>query len=118
MANPNVFNGTTLYGNVAGLAVTTSYANTVQNPTSSGSLYKVKSLMVTNACTSTLSVTVQLNQAGTNTTLAANVGIPASATVVILAKDTELYLLENNSLQINASSASYITAVTSWDQIS
>jgi hypothetical protein len=118
MANPNVFNGTTLYGNVAGLAVGTSYANAVQNPASSGSLYKVKSLIVTNACNATLSVTLQLNQAGTNTNISANVGIPSAASVVLLAKDTEVYLLENNSLQINASAAGYITAVTSWDQIS
>jgi len=118
MANPNVFNGTTLYGNVAGLAVGTSYANVVQNPASSSSLYKVKSLTVTNACTALINITLQLNQAGTNTSIAANVGVPSQATMVFIAKDSEIYLLENNSLQINAGSAGYITAIASWDQIS
>ena len=118
MTNPNIFNGSTLYGNTSGLAVSTAYANVIQNPASSNSLYKVKSLMLTNSCTAVVQVTVQLNQAGANTTLSANIGVPSSATMVILAKDTELYLLENNSLQINAASNGFITAIASWDQIS
>lgn len=118
MANPNVFNGSSLYGNIAIAVATTSYANLVQNPSSSGSLYKIKSLTVTNSCTSPVAMSVQLNQAGTNNFIAANIAVPTSAVLVILAKDTELYLLENSSLQINASSASYITVTASWDQIS
>lgn len=118
MANPNIVNVTTIYGNTGVLSVNTAYANVVQNPSSSASLYKINSLVVTNACTAALAMTLQLNQAGTNTTLASNISIPTSASVVILGKDTQLYLLENNSLQINAAANGYITAVCSWEQIS
>ena len=118
MANPNIVAVSTIYGNTNGISVGTSYANVVQNPASSGTLYKVNNLILTNACTATVSITVQLNQAGTNTNISANVAIPSAATVVILGKDTALYLLENNSLQINASSAGYISATCSWEQIS
>jgi hypothetical protein len=118
MANPNIVNVSTIYGNTGVLAVNTSYANVVSNPASSNAIYKVNSLNLTNACTATLYVTVQLNQAGTNTNLIANVSIPTSAAVSILGKDTQIYLLENNSLQVNASSASYISAICSWEQIS
>jgi hypothetical protein len=118
MANPNIVNVTTIYGNTGVLAVGTSYSNVVSNPTSSGAIYKVNSLNITNACTATLTVTVQLNQAGTNTNLIANVAIPTGSAVSILGKDTQIYLLENNSIQANASSASYISAICSWEQIS
>ena len=118
MANPNIVNVSTIYGNTGVLAVGTSYANVVQNPASSSTLYKINSLVVTNACTSSLSVTVQLNQAGTNTNLVSSVSIPTGSAVSLIGKDTQIYLLENNSLQINAASASYITAVCSWEQIS
>lgn len=118
MANPNIVNVSTIYGNTGSLAVGTSYANVVQNPSSSNTLYKVNSLILTNACTATIYVSLQLNQAGTNTSITANVGAPPNASLVLLGKDTQIYLLENNSLQINASSASYVTAVCSWEQIS
>jgi dTDP-4-amino-4,6-dideoxygalactose transaminase len=118
MANPNIVNVTTIYGNTAVTSIGTTYSNAVANPTSSGSLYKVNTLIVTNSCTAALSVTLQLNNAGTNTTIASSISIPSTSAVALLGKDTQIYLLENNSLQINASSASYLTAICSWEQIS
>jgi len=118
MANPNIVNVTTIYGNTGVLVANTVMANVVQNPTSSGAIYKINNLIVTNACTAAIAVNLQLNQAGTNNYVAANVSIPSAAVVVLLAKDSGLYLLENSSLQINATSNGYITAVSSWEQIS
>ena len=118
MANPNIVNVTTIYGNTGILVANTVMANVVQNPASSGSIYKINNLIVTNACTSPIAVNLQLNQAGTNNYVAANVSIPSAAVVVLLAKDSGLYLLENTSLQVNATSNGYITAVSSWEQIS
>jgi hypothetical protein len=118
MANPNIVNVTTIYGNTGTLLATTTMANVVQNPASSGAIYKINNLIVTNACTAAVAVNLQINQAGSSSYVAANVSIPAAAVVVLLAKDSGLYLLENCSLQVNATSNSYITAVSSWEQIS
>lgn len=118
MANPNLKLVSAVYGNTGALAVSTAVANVVQNPSSSATLYKVNTVIVTNACTSALAVYLQLNQAGTNTNISANVSVPATSTLVLLGKDTALYLLENNSLQMNTSSNGYITAVCSWEQLS
>jgi hypothetical protein len=118
MANPNIVNVVNIYGNTAVSAIGGSYANVVQNPTSSSTLYKINTLMVTNACTSALSVTLQLNSAGTNTTIASSISVPSSSVLTLIGKDTPLYLLENTSLQINASAAGYLTSVCSWEQIS
>ena len=118
MANPNIVNVATIYGNTGTLAVTGTQTNVVANPASSSTLYKVNQLILSNSCTSPLGVTLQINQAGTNTTIAANVAVPASSMLVVLGKDTQTYLLENNSLQINATATGYITAIASWEQIS
>ena len=118
MANPNIGLISNIYGNTGVLAVTTSYANVVQNPASSSTIYKLNSLIVTNACTATISVTVAFNNAGSNTVFTSNVGVPTAASLIILGKDTPLYLLENQSVQLLASTTGYITAIASWEQLS
>jgi hypothetical protein len=118
MANPNIINVSTIYGNSGILTVGTTYSNVVQNPASSGVIYKLNSLILTNACTAPISATVQYNRGGSNTTYAANVGLPVSATLVVMGKDTPLYLLENQSIQISATLGSYVTAIASWEQLS
>jgi hypothetical protein len=118
MANPNIVAVTTIYGNTGVLAVTTAMANVVQNPSSSGTLYKINSLILGNACTAALSVTIQINQAGTNTSIMVGGSVPANASLVVLGKDTQIYLLENNSIQANTNANGYITAICSWEQIS
>lgn len=119
MANPNIVNTSTIYGNTGVITVGSSaYSNVVQNPASSNAVYKLNTLIVTNACTAAISVSVQYNNAGTNTVITANVGVPTAASLVILGKDTPLYLLENNSIQLIATVASFVTAAASWEQIS
>jgi hypothetical protein len=117
MANPNIINVSTIYGNTATLAVTTAQVNVVANPASSAAIYKVNQLIVTNACTTTLGVTLQINSGGSATTIGSNVAVPPSSMLVILGKDTQTYLLENTSLQMNTSAVGYITAICSWEQV-
>lgn len=118
MANPNIVNVTTIYGNTGTLAVTTSTANIVQNASSSGQIYKINMLSLANINTVSTSVTVELNVAGTNTALAKSVVVPANSTLTVIGKDTSLYLLENSSLQILGAANSTVQAICSWDQIS
>lgn len=120
MANPNIVNVSYIYGNTSTQAVSTINANIVQNPVSSGILYKINSLMVTNINTfaSAVSVNVQINQAGTNTAIASGMVVPANSSLVILGKDTPIYLLENNSIQLQAGSNNSLSAFISYEQIS
>lgn len=120
MANPNIVNVVNIYGNTSTLAVSTVTANIVQNPASSSTLYKINSLMVTNINTYSFAVgvTVQLNQAGSNTTIAQSMVVPANSSLVILGKDTPIYLLENNSIQMSAASNNSLNAFISYEQIS
>jgi len=120
MANPNIVNVVNIYGNTSVLAISTVTSNVVQNPVSSSTLYKINMLTVANINTfsSAVSVTAQLNQAGSNTTIAQNMVVPANSSLVILGKDTPIYLLENNSIQLTAGSNNSLTAIVSYEQIS
>lgn len=118
MANPNIVNVTTIYGNTAALVVGTALANIVANPASSGQIIKINNCIVTNANTSTITVTLEYNKAGTNTAIAKAVNVPSAASLVLLGKDTGIYLLENESIQLSASATNSITAVSSFEQIS
>lgn len=120
MANPNIVNVTTIYGNTATLAVSTTTTNVVSNPSSSGQVYKVNALTVANINTlsSAVNINVEYNNAGANTYLARNVVIPANSSLVILGKDTAMYLLENTSLQLTAGSNNSLSALVTYEQIS
>jgi hypothetical protein len=120
MANPNIVNVTTIYGNTAALAVSTVTANVVQNPSGSSSIYKLNALTISNinAAATTVSLTIELNQAGTNTAIAKNIAVPGNSSIVIIGKDSMIYLLENNSIQLTAGSNSSLSAIASYEQIS
>lgn len=118
MANPNIVNVSTIYGNTGTLAVSSVTTNVVANPSSSGSVYKINLLTVSNYATNNYSVTAELNIAGSNTYLVRSVLIPANSALSIVGKDTSLYLLENSSIQLTSAQNSAFQAICSWEQIS
>jgi len=118
MANPNIVNVTNIYGNTTYLAVGTASANIVQNPASSGQLFKVNNCIVTNANNSSVTVTLEYNKSGNIVAIAKSISVPSFATLVLLGKDTSIYLLENEAIQLSASASNSITAISSFEQIS
>lgn len=118
MANPNIVNVTTIYGNTAVLAVSSTTTNVVSNPTSSGNIYKINLLTVANYSTNSYAVTAELNVAGANTNIVKNIVIPANSSLAIIGKDTSMYLLENSSIQLSTTQNSAFHAICSWEQIS
>lgn len=118
MANPNIVNVTTIYGNTAAIAASTVTTNNVVNPAGSGSLYKINNVIASNINSVSASVTLEINNNGSNNYIARNMVVPALTTLVIVGKDTAIYLLENSSLQVTASANVCIHTVASWEQIS
>jgi hypothetical protein len=119
MANPNIVNVTAMYGKTAGLAVTTSTGSVLFNSSGSGKVFKVNSLTVANVNTgaATVNVDVYKNQT-TAYRLAFTVTVPANATLVIISRETPIYLEENDSIRLTASINSYLEAVVSYEDIS
>lgn len=118
MANPNIVNVSTIYGNTGTLAVSSTTTNVVANPTSSGSIYKINLLSVSNYATNNYAFTAELNVAGANTYIVRNIVIPANSSVAVIGKDTSMYLLENSCIQLSTSQNSAFQAICSWEQIS
>lgn len=120
MANPNIAGLTTVTGKVAGAAVTTSASALVTNSASSGKILKLNSLHISNihaSNTANITVDVYKNQT-TAYRLAYLVTVPVGATLVVLSKETTIYLEENDSLRVTASASSSLEAVCSYEEIS
>lgn len=119
MANPNIVNVSVIQGKVAGAAVTASAVALVTNAASSGKILKINSLSIANisAAAATITVDVYKNQT-TAYRLAFTISVPVAATLVVISKDTSIYLEENDSLRVTASATSSLEAVCSYEEIS
>lgn len=124
MANPNIVNVTTIYGNSSELSLsTTSATSVVSNAAASGKVFKINSIVVSNtngttAANITINVYSQAALAGTAYPIASTISVPANATLVVTDKTTTFYLLENQSIGATAGTANYLTVVSSWEEIS
>ena len=120
MANPNIAGLSNIYVKVACQAVGTSAAAIVTNSSSSGKIYKINSLIISNVDGSNnaeITATVYKNQS-TEYHLAKTIAVPAKATLVVVSKDTTIYLEKNDSIRLTASAASDLEAVCSYEEIS
>lgn len=117
MTTPNIRNVTTINGNTAVLAVTTTSTTIVSNAVSSNKVYKLNALYIANIdATTAYKITVDLLRSTTPTRIAANVSVPSGATLDVLSKP--VYLLEGDTVRLAADSANKLEAVASWEEIS
>ena len=103
MAAPNIVGVTTITAKTDGLAVTATNTAIVTNSAASNQVYKINTLIAGNTSGSaqTISVDVFKNQT-TAYRIATTVNVPANSTIVVLAKDSAIYLEENDSLRVQS----------------
>jgi hypothetical protein len=124
MANPNIVNVTAIYGKTAVTNLTTTNATlVVENVAGSNKVFKINSLIVSNVDGSTAAdVTVSLysedNIGGTATQIVSTVSVPADASLVVISKDTSIYLEEDRSIGATAGTANDLKVVCSYEEIS
>jgi hypothetical protein len=124
MAAPNVVNVATITGKTAVTSLTTTNATlVVENPASSNKVFKINSLIVsnvdgTNAADITIGLYSEDNIGGTATEIVSTVSVPADASLVVISKDTSIYLEEDRSIGATASAASDLKVVCSYEEIS
>jgi len=100
MAAPNIVTVTQIIGRTeANTVPTVATGMFLENPSSSNQVYKINTVMVTNINTAPISCTLAYYAGSTQYFLAANIVVPVGSTVVLLARDTQLYLEENQSLR-------------------
>jgi hypothetical protein len=124
MAAPNIVNVTTITGksNVVSLTDTNATA-VVSNAASSGKVFKINSLVVsnvdgTNAADITISYYSEDDIGGTATEIVSTVSVPADASLVVIDKNTSIYLEEDKSIGATAGAANDLKVVVSYEEIS
>jgi hypothetical protein len=116
MAAPNIVNVTTITGKTSVLAVTTSATAIVTNSGSSGQVYKINALYVSNVDgVNNADLNVDLYRSSTAYHVAKTVNVPADATLDVISKS--IYLEEGDSLRLTANASSDLEAVCSYEII-
>jgi hypothetical protein len=134
MANPNIAALTSIYGNTAYVAPSTTGATTSWTyngsttltglTPASGTVNKITGLIVSNTTASAAYATVGV---GNNATfgsatvigyLAYQISVPANASLIIVDKTTDLYITENQSVGVTSGTASALTYTAIFEAIS
>ena len=121
--NPNIVNVTNILGNNSLTDLNTTNATAiVSNAASSGKVYKINSIIVANTDGTdpypvTISVYSEDDIGGTAYEIASTVSVPADASVIIMDKNSSIYLKEDQSIGATAGTASKLIVVASWEEI-
>ncbi len=124
MANPNIVNVTSILGKSAVVDLTTTNATlVVENTAASNKVFKINSLIIsnvdgTNAADITVSLYSEDNIGGTATQIVSTVSVPADASLVVIDKNTSIYLEEDKSIGATAGSANDLKVIISYEDIS
>ena len=122
MANPNIVNVTSIYGNTSYLIPSTTAATTWTALTpAAGTVNKIDNIVAANVTASVAIVTVAINSAaagaGTNYRLVYQVPVPVNASVVVVDKSTAFYLGEAQSIVVTVNTGSAIELTSSYEAI-
>ena len=117
MAAPNIVNVATLTAKTAVQAVGTSATAIVSNSASSGKVFKINALYVSNVDgTDNAEINVDLYRSSTAYHIAKTAVVPADATLDVISK--AIYLEEGDDLRLTANAASDLEAVCSYEELS
>ena len=130
MSAPNIVNVTTITGKIFYDALAdTNLTSLVLNPASSGKVLKINMLTDSNV-DGTNAASVDVSYPPSTTTavgstvtstgypIAKTISVPADATLVVISKDTSIYMEESSVLAVKASAADDIDFVVSYEEIS
>ena len=122
MANPNLVNVTTIKGKIEGHKLTTdaiSDSGSAVITCGADKLLKINSIIVANVDGSdSVNIDVAVHLDGDDRFyLAKTVAVPADSTLVVIGKDSPIYLEENDQLEARAEVASDAELVVSYEEL-
>lgn len=122
MANPNIVNVTSIYGNTSYLIPSTTGATTWTALTpASNTVNKIDNIVAANVTGSVANVTVAINSAaagaGTNYRIVYQIPVPVNASIVVVDKSTAFYLGEAQSIVVTVGTANAIELTASYEAI-
>lgn len=118
MTAPNLLGTTTVTGKTALSSLGTVTSNVITNSSSSNTVDKLNSIVLSNYSASAVLANVFINRSGTNYYIGGSISIPSNSSLVLLGKDTSLYLEEGDVLQANVSANSSVSVSASYELMS
>jgi predicted GTPase len=119
MANPNIIDVSEIKGKTSLQNISTSATEIVANGSASNKIIKINSLVVSNISGNTAGeVTVDFFRDSQSFKFASTISVPANATLVVISKETGVYLEEGDSIRCEASANNQLQAVCSYEEIS
>lgn len=116
MAAPNIVNVSSITGKTAVATLATSTTNIITCGTNTVS--KLNTVIISNSTNSAVTANVMINRSTVPYLLGGTVTVPAYSTLVLLGKDTSIYLEEGDVIQANASVAAGVNFTASYEIIS
>jgi hypothetical protein len=117
MSAPNIKLASAIYGKNAKLAVTTVATAILTNAAASGKAFKVNLLNIANVDgTNAAAISAFINDGQNDRYLAKTVNVPADNSLSIF--DKPLYLMEGETLKLQASANGDLEAIASYEEIS
>ena len=119
MAAPNIISATSILGKtVAAELDTTTTTSLLANAASSNKLLKVNSVIVGNKDgASAATVTISWYNGSTDFFIASTVNVPVNSTLVIVGKDSPIYLEEGQSIRGGASANGDLDVIISYEEL-
>lgn len=118
MAAPNLITTTSIIGKTQAEWVPTTLTAILTNPANSSQAYRINVLFVTNLGLTDDVVTVDLYRNSISYKLASEIPVPVGNSLVVIAKDTSIYLEEADRLRISAGQAGSLQYVVSYEIMS
>ena len=119
MAAPNIVNVSSIYGKTTGASLdTTSTTAILTCP--SDKVLKINSIIVANIDgTNDAQVTCYFydSSASSRYHLARTINVPAGSTLVLLAKDSSIYLEETDAIEAGANATSDLEIIVSYEEL-
>ena len=119
MAAPNIISATSILGKTVAAALdTTTTTSLLANAASSNKLLKVNSVIVGNKDGSAAAtVTISWYNGSTDFFIASTVNVPANSTLVVVGKDSPIYLEEGQSIRGGASANGDLDVIISYEEL-
>ena len=116
MANPNLVNVTSITGESVQAALTTTLTTEIL-AAASDTLVKVNSIIIANIDgTNAVDVSVFITKSGGSpVAIASTISVPADVTLVVIDKNSALYLEEGDNLEAGASANSDATITVNYE---
>ena len=119
MAAPNILSATSIYGKTVGAALDTTLTTTLLT-CAANKVLKINSIIVANVDgtnAADASVTFYDSSATASYRIASTVSVPADSTLVVLGKDSPIYLEESDEIRGGAGAASDLELIISYDEL-